>query len=543
VACEGSRSILVEESIVFQFSALTEPGAYASASVTIEIETEDVTVTVLPGSFQLGTGESYALTASVTGTDDERVTWSTTGGQVVGSGTSVTYVAPDTPGSYQITATSVADPSASGTAVATVEQLEYGFAVTVEGAYDTAPSGGSIAGLTATSSFELSEPMWAVVTVTNTGTRTANDLEILADLSQAPDVSGGWIERYRRSETGSWILTEDRPSEVGRIPEFAPGEAVRIIFATDAAFASIGTNTLRFVTDRVAEGPLDSGDVASDQQVVEVIIDASDLEADVTRLVTVRSAYPYPGPGVADPYGFAASKTSSLDACGRDGYGAYGVSPTTGDHRWACLAWSVDSSRWDVQLDTVVEVRTGGGSLLCTDRFAGSARDAWLDLDACASAPSGTVFVRVGRDDGERVAFGPSQQAVVLPRIDLTGPVEGSVTFVGGTYLFEWNIEGTLPTGASTQLRMYDIDASDSGGTPPRGSYWDAQYTLGAGAESAYPANVPENQDDHHRWFVRSSLTVDSVSTAHSVSEKHRMCRMQAIGDSSNCSYAFTGSD
>lgn len=544
IPCVGSREVTIDETVSYRVSALISPSAgYDSQVVTISLETATVLVTVLPGSFTIGTGEERSVTASVSGTDDERVTWSATGGQVVGEGATVTYVAPDRAGTYEITASSVADPSVSDTANATVEQFEYAFDVSIDGAYDEPPSGGSISGLVATTLFERSDPMWMVVTVTNTGTKTATGLEIGTDLSQAPDVSGGFVERYRRTDGGGWSLSEDRPSEAGRIPEFVPGDVTRLVFASDGAFDAIGSNLLRVYTDGVSDGPLAASDVAEDATTIDVVVDASDLEAVVTRLVTVRSVYPYPGPSVADPYGFAALKRSSTEACGRDSYGAFGVTPDDGDHRWACLAWSAATASWDAQLETVVEVRTGSGTTLCSRRYAGTARTARLDLDTCAGGPSGTIYVRVGRDDGQRVAFGSEQAALVLPRIDLVAPVEGSISFVGGTYQFEWDIEGTLPAGASTQLRMYDVDSSIGGAAPLRGSDWDVQYALASGAESTYPSGVPENAGDHYRWFVRSSLTLDSVSAAHALSEKHRMCRMQALGDSSNCSYAFTGSD
>lgn len=101
----------------------SEPGSTAahcqltlSSERSIQVEfpqTDDVTVTVYPGGATLFTEDHQSFTATVSGTADTDIIWTASGGNLVGTGSTVTYAAPETAGSYVITATSVADPSRS----------------------------------------------------------------------------------------------------------------------------------------------------------------------------------------------------------------------------------------------------------------------------------------------------------------------------------------------------------------------------------------------------------------------------------------------
>jgi hypothetical protein len=69
----------------------------------------------------LTTGQTQQLSATVTGADNTTVIWSVTGGTLDSThANSVTYTAPTTPGTYSVTATSVADPTQSATVTVTV---------------------------------------------------------------------------------------------------------------------------------------------------------------------------------------------------------------------------------------------------------------------------------------------------------------------------------------------------------------------------------------------------------------------------------------
>jgi hypothetical protein len=79
---------------------------------------QGVVVTLDPKNISIEPAGVATFTASVTGTIDLRVTWSSPdAGGVDASGK---YQAPTTPGSYRVVATSVADPSKSGTGYAVV---------------------------------------------------------------------------------------------------------------------------------------------------------------------------------------------------------------------------------------------------------------------------------------------------------------------------------------------------------------------------------------------------------------------------------------
>jgi hypothetical protein len=95
---------------------VADPSERATATVRVTAA-ETVTVTVAPTEAQVGTGETVDFTATVTGTANTQVSWSVTGGSIDTAGH---YTAPATAGTYQVVATSVADPSKSASATVRV---------------------------------------------------------------------------------------------------------------------------------------------------------------------------------------------------------------------------------------------------------------------------------------------------------------------------------------------------------------------------------------------------------------------------------------
>ncbi|MBK7052409.1 MAG: M6 family metalloprotease domain-containing protein [Rhodoferax sp.] len=87
-----------------------------------------VTVTVSPSSANINTGTTKQFSASVTGTTNTAVTWSTTGGTVSSSGL---YTAPATAGTYTVRATSVANTSKFATATVVVSKVTTTYALSV----------------------------------------------------------------------------------------------------------------------------------------------------------------------------------------------------------------------------------------------------------------------------------------------------------------------------------------------------------------------------------------------------------------------------
>lgn len=80
---------------------------------------EDVVVTVDPGSASVQKGATVQFSANVTGAGDTSVTWSASGGSINQNGL---YTAGSSPGTFTVTATSVANPPASGTATVIIPE-------------------------------------------------------------------------------------------------------------------------------------------------------------------------------------------------------------------------------------------------------------------------------------------------------------------------------------------------------------------------------------------------------------------------------------
>ena len=92
---------------------------YLTSVVTVALD-RPVSVSVTPSEATLPINDTRSFTATVTGTSDTRVTWSATCGSISGSGNTVTYTAPGSAGTCTVSAASVADASAVGSATVTV---------------------------------------------------------------------------------------------------------------------------------------------------------------------------------------------------------------------------------------------------------------------------------------------------------------------------------------------------------------------------------------------------------------------------------------
>jgi len=96
-----------------------DPGGYGTATVTV-YEPGTITVTVVPGSVNLQPGGTISFTSTVQNAVNPAVTWQVLepNGGVISTGGA--YTAPSAPGTYHVVATSVDDPSRSGTALVNV---------------------------------------------------------------------------------------------------------------------------------------------------------------------------------------------------------------------------------------------------------------------------------------------------------------------------------------------------------------------------------------------------------------------------------------
>lgn len=88
----------------------------------IENVQPNIRVRVEPSSITLRPGQTQSFTATVTGTEEKRVQWSFTGGTVDATTNTFTLTAPQTQGTYTLTATSRADTNQKASATITVAQ-------------------------------------------------------------------------------------------------------------------------------------------------------------------------------------------------------------------------------------------------------------------------------------------------------------------------------------------------------------------------------------------------------------------------------------
>jgi hypothetical protein len=106
-------------------TARADPRQSASAQANVARGTTAIAVKVDPASSTIPAGATIRYSARVTGTTDPRVIWSieegTSGGTIDQSGL---YSSPPREGVFHIVATSVADPSKRGIAVATVSSFD-----------------------------------------------------------------------------------------------------------------------------------------------------------------------------------------------------------------------------------------------------------------------------------------------------------------------------------------------------------------------------------------------------------------------------------
>ena len=146
-------------------------------------DTDGLTVTISPSSANVIVAQTQQFTATVTGTSNTAVTWSvesdSTHGEIDSAGL---YTAPETqpsPSTTTVRATSVADPSKSGTAQVTigpsaVSQDERNLCIQITGAaYDGATMGTQAVSVAANVIWIAAELNGGYITYTGTITQTA----------------------------------------------------------------------------------------------------------------------------------------------------------------------------------------------------------------------------------------------------------------------------------------------------------------------------------------------------------------------------------
>jgi hypothetical protein len=156
-------------------TATSQADTSAAASATVTVKPA-ISVTVSPATASVNAGLTQQFTAAVANTTNANVTWAVVGGSANGTiSASGLYTAPATPpsGAVTVTATSQADPSASGSATVTVQPA---ITVTVSPATATVNAGLTQQFTAAVADTTNTAVTWTVTgggTITSSGLYTA----------------------------------------------------------------------------------------------------------------------------------------------------------------------------------------------------------------------------------------------------------------------------------------------------------------------------------------------------------------------------------
>jgi hypothetical protein len=206
------------------------PTISGSATATVTSPTV-ITVSVAPSNVSVNTGAQQQFTATVTGTNNTAVTWSITGIGCVGQSCGTIsqtglYTAPPSPPSpsyLNVVATSVADPTKSGSATVTVVAL---ISVTISPTTATVVTGGQQQFMASVSGSQNQNVTWSVAgtgckgyacgTVSNSGLYTAP-----ASVPSQPTVSVTATAQADPSKSASAVVTVVLPIVVTVSPHSA----------------------------------------------------------------------------------------------------------------------------------------------------------------------------------------------------------------------------------------------------------------------------------------------------------------------------------
>ena len=217
-------------------------GVSASASVTILAH---VVVSVLPGTATMAGGSQQRFSASVTGTDNQQVTWSIVGtacgiagpcGSIDSTGLYTAPLAAPAPDSINIVATSSENIGQSGTAAVTISGGPSISSLAPASAY--AGSAGGFTLLVSGNNFSPSTPgpgSTILVAGASRATSCASNTQCTTSLAAADLQSAGNVSVQLQNPGGSLSNTET-------FAVLAPGSGTGTILLTPSAPASTGNN-------------------------------------------------------------------------------------------------------------------------------------------------------------------------------------------------------------------------------------------------------------------------------------------------------------
>ncbi len=220
---------------------------------------QPVTVVVDPPSVELGAGDSMGFFAIVGGTGNSAVAWSVSeagGGTVDPAGN---YVAPATPGTYHVIATSLSadDPTASGSATVTVTlpvvSLTPATAQVVAGgqvAFSASVSGSSIGSVSWSATGGTISPAGLYTAPATAGTYTVRATSVASSLAFATATVTVIVPVTTRTRLNLLQVTPPPPQTTGN------GTFTFTATVIPASGAAMPTGTLTFTVDGAAQAPV-----------------------------------------------------------------------------------------------------------------------------------------------------------------------------------------------------------------------------------------------------------------------------------------------
>lgn len=235
------------------FTAPLDGGPYTVTATSVEDNTKKASATVTvnavavalsPATATIPAGGTQQFTVTVNNTSNTTVTWTATGGTIDGTGSTVTYTAPATGGSYTVRATSVFDPTKSGTAAATVSSAAVSLTPTAQTVYRGEP-----VSLTATvTGAAVTTVTWSATcgAVTGTGatvTWTAPDQAGPCSVTAASSLDPAQTAAATMTVTSAWRVSANNDTDDGA----CTWTHCSLREALTAANANAGADTIRFV--------------------------------------------------------------------------------------------------------------------------------------------------------------------------------------------------------------------------------------------------------------------------------------------------------
>ncbi|BDU74272.1 beta strand repeat-containing protein [Mesoterricola silvestris] len=462
-----------------------------------------IQVSVSPAQTRVVAGGTASLQATLTGTSNQGLTWSVDGvaggdattGTLSGSGTTVTYTAPSTARSHTVTATSVADPTRSGSSTVSVTEVPVPVEVALSpGGPVSVPALGTQT-FTATVTGSSNGAVAWTIDGLSTGTSATGTLAVsgASAVYTAPAASGSHtlaaISAADGTARASVAITVTAAPVVAI--SLSPAGTVNLAASGTQAFTATVTGSsngaVAWTIDGLSTGTSATGTLAvSGASAVYTApaasgshtlaaISAADGTARASVAITVTAA-----PVVA--ISLSPAGTVNLAASGTQAFTA----TVTGSTNTA-VGWLVDGvSNGNATVGTLV----------------GSGSTATYTAPAAAGSHGVTAFAAA---DPARTAS--ATVVVAAPSVSLSlSPSGTTAVYAGGTVAFSASVSGTANTAVTWAVD--GVPGGSSAAGTISGSGLSAVYTA-PGAAGSHAVTVSSAAD-----ATRSASATVTVSTA-----------------------------